>query len=766
MTRMRYGVGKGAAALALLVGVHATAAAQVAGVIQGRVVEAGTERPLAMVRVEVEGTAVGAVTDSVGRFRLPVPVGVYAVRAVSIGHLTTVRTDVVVRPERSTLLEVAMSPSALALEAVQVRPSFFAPAQEGPVARLGFTAEEIRRAPGSAGDVSRILYGLPSVAKVNDQSNGLAVRGGTPSENLVLVDGIAVPNINHFAQQGSSGGAIGLLNVELIRDVAFQAGGFGAQYGDRLSSVMDITLRDGSPDRVSGQFSLDLTGVGGVAEGPWGESGTWIASVRRSYLDVLVAAVDVGTSVAPRYGDYAVRVATSRARRHRFSVLALWADDRFDTDLEQALEHGMSAFGDLFLLQGTTGGTWTALWREGVLSRTSLAHTFARFDEDYTETASRRQLFVNRSTEQAATLRHDTRVQVGTATSIMLGGDVAWQGGRFDNVYREHINASGDTVAELLLRATPRLARGGLFLSVTGQLASGLSATAGVRADHGTLSGNTTVAPRVSASLALSERTTLGVAGGAYHQSLPLVMLAREAHRSLDDPVAYHASVALAIEVGEGRRLTVEAYRKEYRRMPMDPADPAGMPLDEIVLGERFTVRDQMEATGRARASGVEAVLQQKLTGRVHALLSGAWATSEYRGLDGNWGPRAFDNRLIVSGEGGWRASDRWEFSARWIYAGGAPYTPLDEEASRLYNRTILDGSRTAAERYPAYHSLNVRADRRIFFRASSMVTYLSVWNAYDRANVASYYWNTEERAITPTYQWRVLPVFGVEWSF
>jgi hypothetical protein len=271
--------------------------------------------------------------------------------------------------------------------------------------------------------------------------------------------------------------------VELIRDVTFQAGGFGAQYWDRMSSVLDITLRDGNVDRRAGQVSLDLTG-GGVAEGPLGGSGNWIASVRRSYLDLLVKTVDVGTSVAPRYGDYAVRVATSPSRRHRFSALALSADDRFDTDLQQALEHGMSAFGELFLLQGTTGGTWTAVWRDGLLSRTSLSHTLSRFDEDYTETASRRPLVVNRSTEQAATLRHNTRMQVGTGTSVMFGGDAAWQRGRFDNIYRQHINQSGDTVPELLLQATPGLLRGGLFLSATGQVAAGLSATAGVRADH------------------------------------------------------------------------------------------------------------------------------------------------------------------------------------------------------------------------------------------------------------------------------------------
>jgi hypothetical protein len=750
-----------------LCAMHGVAAAQEGGVVTGRAVEAGTERPLGGVRVEVEGRPEGALTDTLGRYRIPLPAGTYVLRAQGLNHAPLARADVVVRPGRATVVGFALTPSALVLDAIAVRPSHFAAAREGPVARIGFSAEEIRRAPGSAGDVSRILYGLPFVAKVNDQSNGLAVRGGTPTENLILVDGIAVPNINHFAQQGASGGAIGLLNVELIREVEFEAGGFGAQHGNRMSSVLEITLRDGDPDRRSGQLSVDLTGIGAVAEGPAGASGNWVSSVRRSYLDLLVQAVDVGASVAPRYGDYAFRLATSATSRHRFGLLALWADDRFDTDLDQALEHGMSAYGDLSLLQGTTGASWTTLWRNGLLSRTSIAHTYGRFDEDYTDTASRQQLFVNRSTEQDVTLRHSTRAQLTGGTLLTVGGDAAWQVGSFDNVYRRHVNATGDTIPELLLAVSTSAGRGGVFATVTHPLARWLSTTVGLRADHSSLTGTSTVAPRVSALLVLSDRTRVSVAAGAYHQSLPLVILARDAHRSLRDPVAYHLTGGVATELGDATRLTVEAYRKEYRRMAMDPADPAGMPLDEVVQGGRFfTVRDRLVDTGEARASGVEATLQKKLTGRVHALLSGAWTMSEYRGLDGEWRPRTFDNGLILSGEGGWRVDPRWELSARWIYAGGTPYTPLDADASRAMNRTVLDRTRVAGERYPAYHSLNVRADRRITFRSSSMVAYLSVWNAYNRGNVASYYWHTEEQTVVPSYQWRVLPVFGVEWSF
>jgi hypothetical protein len=736
------------------------------GVLAGRVVEAETLRALADARVVIEGTSLSALSDTAGRFRIGlVPAGTYVVRGEVIGQVPAVQTDVVVRAGRLTMVELVLTPAALVLEALRVQPAFFVRSEEAPTSRLGLSAEEIRRAPGSAGDVSRIVYGLPSVAKVNDQSNGLAVRGGTPSENLFLVDGIAVPNINHFPAQGATSGPIGLLNVELIRDVQFHAGGFPSQYGDRLSAVMDITLREGNPEQRAAQLGLDMTGVGAVVEGP-AFGGSYIASVRRSYLDLLVRMVDVGASVAPRYGDYVIRYSAEPSVRHRISALTLWADDRFATDLDQALEHGMTTHGRQDLLQGTTGATWTALWRDGLLSQTTLSHSYSRFDEDYTETASRLPLFVNRSREHSTSLRHRTRAQLGTRSSIAFGGDAAYVQGTYTNEYMRRVSAVGDTVAALVVGAAPRGTTGGVFAMLTHGFGTALSTAVGARIDHATLTGNTIVSPRASLSWSTAPRTTLSLAGGIHHQTLPLLILAAPAHRELRNPLSVHAVAGVSHLLAADTRLTLEAYHKDYRRLSMDPDEPALMPLDEVVLGNPFfTVREHLLDTGRAHASGLELVVQKKLTGRVYALVSGAWSRARYRGLDGVWRPRAFDNGLLLSGEGGWRAGKRWDLSARWIHAGGAPYTPLDEAASRELDRTVLDARQVAARRYPAYHSLNVRADRRFTMRGSSITTYISVWNAYNRANVASYYWNTERRMVDATYQWGLLPIFGVEWS-
>jgi hypothetical protein len=506
------------------------------GVIAGRVVEAGTLRPLVAARVAIEGTALAVLTDSAGRFRHGrVPAGTYSVRVETLGHVPAVRTDVVVRTDRLTSVDVELVPAALVMEGLRVRPSYFAQPEDAPVSRLGFAAEEIRRAPGSAGDVSRIVYGLPSVAKVNDQSNGLAVRGGTPSENLFLVDGIAVPNINHFPSQGATSGPIGLLNVELIRDVQFQAGGFPAQYGDRLSSAVDISLRDGNPEARAAQLSLDLTGVGTVLEGPVA-GGSLIASLRRSYLDLLVKAVDVGASVAPRYGDYVARYSVEPSTNHRFTALTLWADDRFHTDIEQALEHGMTAFGRQELLQGTTGANWTALCGR----RVAVAHVAGAF-----VLAVRRGLHGDRVAPTALPQPFE-RAHAGPAASYASAAG---------SIVEPHVRGRRRGAARSLRQPLPAprqsAGRHGARAAAAVGPAPGrgrrvrhadaqhpvpsVTTSLGARVDHATLTATRRLAACVRRVVG-AERTTLSLSGGVYRQTLPLLMLASEAHRALRDP--------------------------------------------------------------------------------------------------------------------------------------------------------------------------------------------------------------------------------------
>ena len=169
---------------------------------------------------------------------------------------------------------------------------------------------------------------------------------------------------------------------------------------------------------------------------------------------------------------------------------------------------------------------------------------------------------------------------------------------------------------------------------------------------------------------------------------------------------------------------------------------------------------------GRALSRGIELTIQKKLTVNFYGLVSASYFRSKYEGLDEAWRDRDFDNRFTFSMEGGYKPNNKWEFSARWIYAGGVPYTPFDIEQSQQNHRIVYDKNRINEKRYPDYHSMNIRLDSRFCLNSSNIVVYFSVWNVYNRKNVANYFWNDEKQKQDKVYQWGLLPIFGVEYEF
>jgi hypothetical protein len=240
-----------------------------------------------------------------------------------------------------------------------------------------------------------------------------------------------------------------------------------------------------------------------------------------------------------------------------------------------------------------------------------------------------------------------------------------------------------------------------------------------------------------------------------------------EANRDSRDPRSVHYVLGVSHLLTDYTKLSVELYHKEYSDSPIDPDQPSLFLVDELFYRYGFyTQHGSLAADGSAQSTGVEATLQKRLARDVYGLVSASYSRSRYRGSDLVWRSRVFDNRLILGMEGGYKPSNNWEFSARWIFAGGVPYTPFDVTRSAELNRAVLDEDRVNQERLTNYHSLNLRFDRRFHFSGSNLIVYLSVWNAYNRKNVASYYWNEIKRSPDLIYQWSALPIFGLEYEF
>ena len=358
--------------------------------------------------------------------------------------------------------------------------------------------------------------------------------------------------------------------------------------------------------------------------------------------------------------------------------------------------------------------------------------------------------------------------RVGAAHRFEFGVEAKVLHSSYDTRYAAYTDPLGQPTPALRVDDFVTAAKVGSFVSYSWRPTSRFTLTPGLRLDHFTYTGQTHLSPRFSASYQLTARTSLNAATGLYHQDLPLVLLAqRESHKDLQTPRAVHAVAGLQHLLNDHTRLTVEVYQKTYDHFPLDPTQPALFIIDQLSYQTGgFQNHERLVDTGQASTRGVEVMVQKKLARKLYGHVSGAYFRSRYRDANGAWRDRVYDNQYLFTMEGGYKPSHKHEFSLRWIYAGGAPYTPFDEAASETLHRGVFDADRVNGERLPDYHALNLRYDRRFHFKRLTLIAYLSLWNAYGRRNVAAYDWNEVDNAPRTVEQWGTLPIFGLEFEF
>ena len=737
------------------------------GTIRGTVTEQSTEQPLPGANVRLEGTQRGAATDSTGAFVIrDVPVGTYALRFRFVGYETYVQTDVVVRAGRATVVNASLRGAVVQEEGVTVTADYFQQSDTELTSVTTFSTEELRRAPGAGGEISRVLNALPGVASRGDTSQDLFVRGGAPLENAFYVDNIFFPSIQHFrTAAGTSNGPTGVLNTQFIESVDFSTGGFSAAFGNRLSAVGELTYRDGATDMYTGEVGANFTGGTVVAEGPIGDNGSsFFVSGRRSYLDVLAGAINAGG--APSFGDAQGKATLKLNGSHKVEVLNVYGQSRFAQDRTDARDEGDPRYVDAGYRQNTTGANWRALWGEGAVSNTSVSYSRLHEDIEQREVEDTR-IDVQRDLgTDILALRNRTYVQLTDRLRADVGAEVTHRAIDLDYTGDEYIDQTGTPQPGFSRDLTLDDTRLSAFASAIVRPVPRLQVTAGARLNHTRLNGATTISPRVAVAYDLTDRLTLSGAGGLYRQDVPLYLRAQDpSNQNLGAMRTTHAILGAEYRIASATRLTVEVFDKRYRDMP-ELADDNPITNPAFVLDAEGRYVGALSGTGEAYARGVEVLLQKKLKSGVYGLVSGSYFRSRYEDINGTWRNRDYDTRTLISAIGGYKPNDRWDLSVRWTYLGGRPTPPVNKDASAAAGETVFDASRYNEDRLPPVHSLYLRADRRFTFGGTTLVTFLSIWNAYSRANVEERFWNVTEGRVDAREQFSLLPVGGVQWEF
>ncbi|MDP3582993.1 MAG: TonB-dependent receptor, partial [Ignavibacteria bacterium] len=364
-------------------------------------------------------------------------------------------------------------------------------------------------------------------------------------------------------------------------------------------------------------------------------------------------------------------------------------------------------------------------------------------------------------------LRNINHWIAGKALKLEFGAEAKFITNNYNQYYNEYKDLLGQNTPAITMNKTLNTYRAGGFANLILKPLAGFTFTPGLRADYYEFNKTTNVSPRVSLSLDMDDVTTFTGSFGVYYQAVPLVIAAQnEAFKNLKNPKSYQYVIGFSRLLEESTKLTIEFYNKSYRDFPVDPNQPNLFLFDQAAMENLFLPHYNLVSTGAANSKGVELTIQKKLAKDFYGLISGSYSKATYNSYEGKTYDRIYDNRFNFAIEGGYKPNESWEFSLRWLYAGGAPYTPFNESVSYAAAKGVLDASKTNSKRLPDFHSLNIRADKRFHFQSSTLIVYLSVWNAYARENIAAYTWNEIDNKPDKEKMWGLLPIFGIEFEF
>jgi len=764
-----------------------------AGAISGAVVNAARE-PAEGVRICVLDTSFCATSDARGVFRIAeLRAGAYRLEILPLEGLPFISDPVDVRAGLDGTVEITLP----RVEEFQQTVTVTAPAFRAPeaVKNSGFLVKprEILKSAAALQDVSRYVQGLPGVViGTNDFRNDIIVRGGSPLENLFVVDNVEIPNINAFANFASAGGTVSLLDAELLQDVTFLTGGYPAPYINRTSSVLQVTQREGSRKEFGGWATLGFAGAGGIFEGPinlgkGAGNGSWVVSARRSFLDLFTQ--DVGIGGVPVLYALNAKAVYDLTPRDRVWLVNIAGVDEIrlglteSTDLEDEIANYDIRYDGW---RSATGFNWQRTFGSRGVGLLGISHSNAKVGQQVKDLvaegvpppgvppevviARSPVVYFEDSRERETTLKYDLTLHLPLFDTVQAGGSFKV----FDIDYTVNSPYGNDTpyspvagIDPFFLDTRFRSYQTGAYLQASKQVASRLNVTLGGRVDHYAILSQSRFSPRAGLNVRLTDTLSLNSSAGSYYQQPAFLFVsAFPQNASLVPWRANHYVTGLAWSPDASLQVTAEAYRKTYSDYPV----ASDLPTVSLAnIGDTFAVREilfPLTSAGEGDADGVEMFVEKRLTSKLYGQGNLSFSRTRHAGLDRVLRPGSFDYPFVFNLLGGYRLSPAWELSARLSFLSGRPFTPYDQAVSTEQRRGVYDLTRVNAERAPDYGRVDIRVDRTFTVSGQPLNLFFGVQNVTNRRNFASYSWNRRTNTQQFGEQQGIFPILGVDWRF
>ena len=715
--------------------------------VKGTVIDKSNRQPLEFINVMIVGLNKGGVTNAEGKFSIgQVPPGIYRLQASAIGY-KTVTTPEYILSTRDLHIQIEMEENQTELEGVTVTASPFRRDIESPVSLRIIGLQEIEKSPGANRDISRIVQSYPGVTfSPIGYRNDLIVRGGSPSENRFYLDGVEIPNINHFSTQGASGGPVGILNADLIREVNFYTGAFPTDKGNALSSVLDFKLRDGDMERNSLKATLGASEVSLASNGHLGKKTSYLVSVRQSYLQFLFDML--GLPFLPTFTDAQFKLKTRFDARNELTVLGLGGIDKMklntkanNEDNEYILSYLPKIQQETFTLGAVYRHYAGAHVQSVVASHSYLNNRNTKYQQNDESDPDHLMLRL-RSTEQNTQLRLENsssfrnwKVTVGTSLDYSQYSNTTFQ-----KVYTYRAQTFD-------YHTYLGIMRWGLFGTVNyTSIDERFTASLGLRADANNYSAamkdlSDQLSPRLSLSYQLTEHWSLSGNAGLYYQLPPYTALGFKNNNGLyanKYALRYmqvsQGSVGLNWRKGDTFEVSVEGFYKDYDKIPLSVAD--GIPLtckgnDYGVIGNEL-----LTSTAQGRSYGAELLLKWLVAKKLNLASSFTLFKSEYRtDKESEYIASAWDNRFIFNLRGTYNLPRHWSVGMKVSCIGGAPYTPYNADKSSLVTawnaqgKPYYDYTRYNEERLPAFTQVDIRIDKTFYLKRCMLGFYIDLQN-------------------------------------
>jgi hypothetical protein len=775
----------------LLLSLQISATAQeLTQTIRGRVLDRESQAPVigASVAVSTTEPVKGAMTDAEGFFKIEkVPVGRHTVKVNYLGYEEQVIPELLLGSGKELVIAVGLKESFRQMEEVVIRAHQEKGQPQNEMATLSartISVEETKRYAASVNDPARAALNYAGVGSTDDGGNQIVVRGNSPKGILWRLEGIEVPNPNHFGQEGASGGGVSILSVNMLDNSDFFTGAFPAEYGNAMSGVFDMKLRKGNSEKREYAFQAGVLGLDFAAEGPFktGGKGSYLVNYRYSTLAILdKIGVNIGGDAAPDFQDLSFKLKMPTEKAGTFSLwgiggyssqvdeaerdAAKWVEkqDRFDN----VFKAGMAAAGlsHVYFVNPNA-------YLETVLSLSGNFNKF-RYDSlstDFKPTTFYREAFENTAGRVSMLYNHKLSnrhtVRFGAIYSN-LNFDLFNEGRNEDDVLQRYVDNTGSS---------------GL-LQGYGQwkyrLAENVTLNSGLHFLRLGLNGHASVEPRFGIRWNLSPSKSIGAGFGihsrnesmaVYYAQQPLANgTFSQANKNLDLTKSRHFILSYDQMLREDLRFKAETYYQQLYDVAVGTNPKSTF---AALNAEDGFISDSLQSTGTGRNYGVELSLEKFFTNNIYFLITSSLYQSKYTAADGVERNTRFNGNHILNFLGGKEfkvgknKTNLIGVNVKMLWAGGNRYTPVDLEKSKAEGKEVFVESERFAVKSPDYFRTDLRVSYRKNKPRASYIISLDIQNVTNRLNVYRQYYDRDLQAIQTSTQTGLIPILNYRIEF